>query len=65
MTQPDEQLEVTITIGEDKVREMLTAVTKAKVAGDHSAIVEFGAINFMVYAMASKKLKDAEEKGLR
>ena len=65
MTQPDEQLEVTITIGEDKVREMLTSVTKAKAAGDHSAIVEFGAITFMVYAISSKRLKEAEAKGLR
>ena len=61
----DEQLEITITIGEDKVRKMLTEITKARSRGDHSAIVEFGAINFMVYAMESKKLKDAEEKGLR
>lgn len=61
----DEQMEITITIGEDKVRQMLTEVQKAKLRGDGSAIVEYGAINFMVYAVESKKLKDAEDKGLR
>ena len=61
----DEQLEITITIGEDKVRQMLTEITKARARGDHSAVVEFGAINFMVYAMESDKLKKAEKDGLR
>lgn len=61
----DEQLEITITIGEDKVRQMLTEVSKARVRGDGSVIVEYGAVNFMVYVMEADKLKKAEEQGHR
>lgn len=61
----DEQLEITITISEDKVRDMLTEITKAKAKGGHNVIVEYGAVNFMIYAMESQKLKDADSKGLR
>ena len=61
----DEQLEITVAIGEDKVRNMLTQITRAKANGEHTAIVEYGAINFMVYAIESKKLKEADAKGQR
>ena len=54
----DEQVEVTIVIGEDKVKAMLDELSKAKKSGDHSVLVEHGAITFQVYALDSEKLRE-------
>lgn len=55
-------MEVTIVVGEDKLRAMLVDLDKAKKMGDHSILVEYESINFQVYAMESKQLKEFNAK---
>ena len=57
-------MEVTITISEEKVEDMLNQVREAKKRGDHSAMVEYGAVTFQVYASDSKKLREFDEKNV-
>ena len=51
-------MEVTIVVGEDKLRAMLKDLDKAKKMGDHSILFEDGSVNFQVYALESDKLKE-------
>jgi len=50
-------MEVTIVVGEDRLKSMLAELTTAKKAGDHSILVEYGEVTFQVYAVESDKLK--------
>ncbi len=54
----EEAVEVTVVIGEDKIREMLILLDKARKIGDHSVMIEYGAVNFQVYMLDSEKLRE-------
>ncbi len=47
---PDEMMEITVVLYEKKLREMLKALEEAKKKGDHSVMIEQGAVNFQICA---------------
>lgn len=58
----DEFMEVTIVLGETRLKAMLNELNEAKKTGQESVIVEVGAINFQIYVEKSVKLMEINAK---